>query len=231
MARVASVAPGPLPTQLRGKRVLLRPLVLGDFDAWRDVRQRNRNWLLKWEPKPPPGQPDDTESKPAFNARCGAREREWQLGTGYGFGIFVGGAGNPIPGAGWALAGEINLSGVQRGPFQNTYVGYWIDEAQAGNGYVPESLVTVARFAFEDLRLHRLQVAIIPRNTASRRVAEKLELRDEGIAVRYLAINGRWEDHIRYALTAEEWAQRGQALVEEWIGPPPAPVLRLRQRG
>ena len=220
------MAPGPLPTQLRGKRVLLRPLVLGDFAAWGEVRQRNRNWLLKWEPKPPPGQPDDTESKPAFNARCGAREREWQLGTGYGFGIFVGGAG-----AQGTLAGEINLSGVQRGPFQNTYVGYWIDEAQAGNGYVPESLVTVARFAFEDLRLHRLQVAIIPRNTASRRVVEKLELRDEGIAVRYLAINGRWEDHIRYALTAEEWAERGQQLVEEWIGPPPAPVLRLRQRG
>lgn len=221
MARVAVVAPGPLPTQLRGRRVLLRPLVLSDFDAWREVRQRNRSWLLRWEPKPPPGQPDDTESKPAFNARCGAREREWQLGTGYGFGIFVGNA----------FAGEINLSGVQRGPFQNTYVGYWIDEAQAGKGYVPESLVTVSRFAFEDLRLHRLQVAIIPRNTASRRVVEKLELRDEGVAVRYLAINGKWEDHIRYALTAEEWAERGEELVAEWIGPPPAPMLRLRQRG
>ena len=216
------MAPGALSTQLRGRRVLLRPLVLSDFNAWREVRQRNRSWLLKWEPKPPPGQPDDTESKPAFNARCGAREREWQLGTGYGFGIFVDNG---------ALAGEINLSGVQRGPFQNTYVGYWIDEAQAGKGYVPESLVTVARFAFEELRLHRLQVAIIPRNLASRRVVEKLSLRDEGVAVRYLAINGRWEDHIRYALTAEEWAERGQELVDQWIGPPPAPVLRLRQRG
>ncbi len=220
VGRVPSVAPGPLPTELRGRRVVLRPLVLGDFDQWREVRQRNRDWLLRWEPKPPPGQPDDTESKPAFNARCGAREREWQLGTGYGFGIFVGGA----------LRGEINLSGVQRGPFQNAYVGYWMDEGQAGNGYVPEALVTVSRFAFEDLRLHRLQVAIIPRNRASRRVVEKLDLRDEGVAVRYLAINGRWEDHIRYALTAEEWAERGQEMVDEWIGPPPAPVLRLRQR-
>ena len=230
MARVPIVAPGLLPTELHGRRVLLRPLVLSDFDAWREVRQRNRDWLTKWEPKPPPGQPDDTESKPAFNARCGAREREWQLGTGYGFGIFVDGARHSAPGAAWALAGEINLSGVQRGPFQNTYVGYWIDEAQAGNGYVPESLVTVSRFAFEDLRLHRIQVAIIPRNRASRRVAEKLGLRDEGVAVRYLAINGRWEDHIRYAMTAEEWAERGQELVDEWVGPPPAPILRLRGR-
>ncbi len=213
------MAPGPLPTQLHGKRVVLRPLVLGDFPAWREVRQRNRDWLTRWEPKPPPGQPDDTESKPAFNARCGAREREWQLGTGYGVGIFVGGA----------FAGEINLSGVQRGPFQNTYVGYWIDEAQAGNGYVPESLVTVARFAFEDLRLHRLQVAIIPRNRASRRVVEKLGLRNEGVAVRYLAINGVWEDHVRYAITAEEWVERRDELVARW-GPEPAP-LRLRHPG
>ncbi len=225
------MAPGLLPTQLHGRRVVLRPLVIGDFDAWREVRQRNRAWLTKWEPKPPPGQPDDTESKPAFNARCGAREREWQLGTGYGFGIFVDDTVDPAQGSAWSLAGEINLSGVQRGPFQNTYVGYWMDEARAGRGYVPESLVTVSRFAFEDLRLHRVQVAIIPRNRASRRVVEKLGLRDEGTAVRYLAINGRWEDHIRYAMTAEEWAERGQELVEEWIGPPAPPILRLRQRG
>ena len=208
-------------TRLIGRRVVLRPLDVRDFDSWREVRRRNVDWLTRWEPRRIPGQADVVENRDAFAARCSARAREWQLGTGYGFGIFVHGA----------LAGEINLSGVQRGPFQNTYVGYWIDEAQAGNGYVPESLVTVARFAFEDLRLHRLQVAIIPRNRASRRVVEKLGLRDEGVAVRYLAINGRWEDHIRYALTAEEWAERGQELVDHWIGPPPAPVLRLRQRG
>lgn len=210
---------GPLPTELHGRRVLLRPLTPNEFPEWREVRQRNRDWLLKWEPKPPPGQPDDTESKPAFNARCGAREREWQLGTGYGFGIFVSGR----------FAGEINLSGVQRGPFQNAYVGYWIDEAQAGRGHVPESLVVAARFAFEDLALHRLQVAIIPRNRASRRVVEKLGLRSEGVAERYLAINGVWEDHIRYAITAEEWAERGHELLAQW-GPEPA-SMRLRHPG
>jgi [ribosomal protein S5]-alanine N-acetyltransferase len=210
---------GALPTELRGRRVLLRPLTPADFPDWREVRQRNRDWLLKWEPKPPPGQPDDTESKPAFNARCGAREREWQLGTGHGFGIFVDGR----------FAGEINVSAVQRGPFQNAYVGYWIDEARAGQGYVPESLVVVCGFAFEDLRLHRLQVAIIPRNRASRRVAEKLGLRNEGVAVRYLAINGVWEDHIRYAITAEEWVERRDELLGRW-GPEPEPV-RLRDRG
>jgi ribosomal-protein-alanine N-acetyltransferase len=73
------------------------------------------------------------------------------------------------------------------------------------------------RFAFDDLHLHRLQIAIIPRNRNSRRVVEKLELRDEGVAERYLEINGEWEDHVRYAITAEEWQERGEKLLREWI--------------
>src|SRR5206468_1980227 len=123
---------------------------------------------------------------------------ERQLGSAYGFGVFVEGR----------FAGEINISGIQRGPFQNAYVGYWIDEAMAGNSYTPEAVAVVCRFGFEDLALHRLQIAIIPRNKPSRRVMEKLDIRAEGIAVRYLEINGEWEDHVRYAITAEEWGVR-----------------------
>lgn len=194
-------------TTLFGRRVLLRPLVVTDFEAWREVRRRNVDWLTKWEPARVPGQPDVVEDKDAFAARCSARQRERQLGTGFGFGLFVQGE----------FAGEINLSSVQRGPFQSAYVGYWIDEKHAGNGFVPEGLVALARFVFEDLNLHRIQIAIIPRNHASRRVVEKLKIRDEGVALRYLEINGRWEDHIRYAMTAEEWWERRDELVAEWL--------------
>ncbi len=117
------------------------------------------------------------------------------------------------------FVGEINLSSVQRGPFQNAYVGYWIDEAAAGNGYIPEAFVVLCRFAFEDLALHRLQASIIPRNRASHRVAHKLGLRDEGTALRYLEINGVWEDHVRYAITAEDWDERRQAYEQQWLLP------------
>ena len=197
----------PAATVLRGRRVQLRPVELADFDGWREVRRRCADWLVKWEPAPPPGQTDITDNRQAFAARCGARRREWQLGTGYGFGIFVDDR----------FTGEINVNSVQRGPFQNAYVGYWIDQAQAGHGFIPEALVAVARFAFEDLALHRLQVAIIPRNRASRRVAEKLGLREEGVAVRYLEIDGVWEDHVRYAITVEEWIERREELLNAWV--------------
>lgn len=192
---------------LFGRRVLLRPLVAGDFEAWREVRRRNTDWLTRWEPARLQGQPDVVEDQDAFAVRCSARQRERQLGSGYGFGIFVDGA----------FAGEINLNSVQRGPFQSAYVGYWIDEKHAGQGYVPEALVLVTRFAFDELHLHRIQVAIIPRNAASRRVVEKLALREEGVALRYLEINGVWEDHVRYAMTAEEWDERADELLSAWV--------------
>jgi ribosomal-protein-alanine N-acetyltransferase len=197
---------------LRGRRVLLRALAVSDFEAWREVRTRSRDWLVKWEPRPLPGQADATQDRRVFAARCGARDRERQLGSGYGFGIFVGADHT-------CFAGEINLSSVQRGPYQNAYVGYWIDQAQAGHGYVPEAFVVLCRFAFDELGLHRLQASIIPRNRPSHRVAEKIGLRNEGTALRYLEINGVWEDHVRYAITAEDWEERREDYLRRWLNP------------
>ena len=192
---------------LYGKRVMLRSLQVSDFSEWNKVRLDNISWLTKWEPTRPPGMPDVINDRNAFGARCNARDRERHLGSGYGFGVFVKGK----------FCGEINLSSIQRGPFQSCYVGYWIDEGHAGNGYTPEALAVVLKYAFEDLDLHRVQVAIIPRNSSSRRVVEKLSLREEGIAERYLEINGKWEDHIRYAFTSEEWDHRKEEITERWI--------------
>jgi [ribosomal protein S5]-alanine N-acetyltransferase len=203
-------------TVLTGRRVTLRPLVAADFPAWQEVRRRNNDWLTPWEPARNPNLPDVVESGEAFAMRCSARERERQLGTGFGFGIFV--ADDERRGAGASrFCGEINLSSVQRGPFQSAYVGYWIDRDTAGRGLMPEAVVLVARFAFEQVHLHRIQISIIPRNYRSRRVVEKLKLRDEGIAQRYLEINGVWEDHIRYAVTIEEWQDRRDELTREWL--------------
>jgi ribosomal-protein-alanine N-acetyltransferase len=195
--------------RLYGRRVMLRPLAAADFPAFSEVRRRSEQWLTRWEPRRPPGTTDPAYDRDAFHLRCAARERERQLGSGQSFGIFVDGA----------FAGEINLNAIQRGPMQSAYIGYWIDEARAGRGYMPESVVVVCRHGFEDLALHRLQINIIPRNDNSRRVMEKLRVREEGVAVRYLEIDGVWEDHVRYAITAEEWEQRRDELVARWIAP------------
>ena len=194
---------------LFGRRVMLRSLTVADFPAWQEVRTRCGDWLTRWEPQRLVNQPDVVNNRDAFAIRCSARHRDREMGSGFGFGVFVDGA----------FRGEINVASIQRGPFQNAYIGYWIDEAVAGRGLMPEAVVVVARFAFEELGLHRLQVSIVPRNSASRRVVEKLGLRDEGTALRYLEINGVWEDHVRYAITSEEWSERRDALEQEWLFP------------
>lgn len=192
--------------RLNGPRVTLRVLGSDDYAAWHEVRVRCHDWLVPWEPRPA-GMPRPSEDRQSFAGRCATRDRDRQLGAAFGYGIFVG----------ERFAGEINLSSIQRGAFQNGYVGYWIDRDLAGYGYVPEACVVLFGFAFEQLGLHRLQVAIVPRNAASRSVARKLRLRGEGVACRYLEIDGRWEDHVRYAITAEEWAERRERYRREWL--------------
>lgn len=199
---------------LRGKRVTLRPLRAEDFPQWQEVRTRCEEWLVKWEPRRPPGSADIVLSRSAFAARCRARDRERQLGTAFGFGIFVDAR----------FCGEINLSGVQRGPFQCGSIGYWVDEACAGKGYVPEAVVVILRFAIEDLGLQRLEISIIPRNTPSRRVMEKLGVRNEGVAVGFLEINGVREDHVRFAMVSDDWMERRAGLLAAWVEPVSSPA-------
>lgn len=187
----------------------LRGLRAEDWDAWRAVRTRSRRWLEAWEPLPEPGSPDPVTDREAFRARCGAWERQRAFDTAYGFGIFL---------RRGEFIGEVSLGTVQRGPFQSAFIGYWVDEAHAGNGYVPEAVVLVLRFAFDELRLHRVEAVIVPRNDRSRRVAIKLGLRDEGVAERFLQIQGVWEDHVRYAITREEWDERREQLERAFLG-------------
>lgn len=193
--------------RLYGRRVVLRPLGPPDFSAWSAVRLRNEEWLLKWEPKRLPITPDPARDRTAFSTRCHARDRERLHGQSYAFGLLVDGS----------VVGEVNLNNVNRGPLQSATIGYWIDEQQAGRSYVPEGVVVVARYAFEELRLHRLEICIVPRNAPSRRVMDKLQIREEGTALRFLEINGTWEDHIRFGITSEEWDERRDELTSTWI--------------
>ena len=197
----------PAPIRLYGRRVTLRPLVPTDFADWSEVRRRNEAWLTPWEPRRPPAALDPSLNREAFLARCTARDRDAAAGLAYGFGVFVD----------HRLAGEVNLNHVVRGAMQSGTIGYWVDQARAGRGLIAESVVVVCAFAFEQLELHRLEICIVPRNRNSRRVMEKLAIREEGIALRFLEINGVWEDHVRYGFTVEEWTARRPELDATWL--------------
>ena len=104
-----------------------------------------------------------------------------------------------------AIAGSINLSQIFRGGFQNAYLGYYIGAPYTGRGYMTEALKLLLRYAFSELKLHRLEANIQPQNRASIALVKRAGFSREGFSRRYLKISGRWRDHDRWAIIAEDW--------------------------
>jgi [ribosomal protein S5]-alanine N-acetyltransferase len=98
------------------------------------------------------------------------------------------------------IIGDLACSNIVRGAFQSCHLGYKIDGAAINSGYMTEALARAIRFAFADMRLHRIEANIMPRNVRSIRVVEKLGFINEGMSRKYLKIAGVWEDHIHYVL-------------------------------
>nr|WP_281201113.1 GNAT family N-acetyltransferase [Orenia metallireducens] len=91
-----------------------------------------------------------------------------------------------------------------RGCFQSCYLGYHLDKEEVNNGYMTEALEEAINFLFEEFKLHRIEANIMPKNNPSLRVVQKLGFYNEGLAKKYLTINGKWEDHIHMVLLNEE---------------------------
>jgi ribosomal-protein-alanine N-acetyltransferase len=107
-----------------------------------------------------------------------------------------------------AIVGVYNLSEIVRGSFQSCYAGYYAHASHAGNGYMREGFELLLRHAFRGLGLHRVEANIQPENNASVALARGAGFRLEGLSKRYLKVGGRWRDHERWAITAEDWKER-----------------------
>lgn len=104
-----------------------------------------------------------------------------------------------------AILGFFNLSQIVRRSLQSAYLGYAIGKPYAGQGYMREGIALVLRHAFLDLRLHRIEANIQPENHASIALARGAGFSREGFSPRYLKIGGRWRDHERWAILADDW--------------------------
>jgi RimJ/RimL family protein N-acetyltransferase len=102
------------------------------------------------------------------------------------------------------LCGVMNLSEIVRGSFQSAYLGYYALNPHAGKGLMSAGLSLVLDLAFGELALHRLEANIQPKNQRSIELVKRAGFRCEGLSPRYLKIAGRWRDHERWAITAEE---------------------------
>lgn len=108
-----------------------------------------------------------------------------------------------------AIVGSVNLSQIFRKAFQNAYLGYLLFAGFTGNGYMTEAVDQILRFAFRTQKLHRIEANVQPQNAASIAVLKRNGFRKEGFSARYLKIGGRWRDHERWAIIAENWKPIG----------------------
>jgi len=102
------------------------------------------------------------------------------------------------------LVGVYTLSQIHHGSFRNAYLGYYAFLPHAGNGYMREGMTLLFRYAFGELRLHRLQANVQPENERSLALLRSTGWREEGYAPRYLKVGGRWRDHVLFATLAED---------------------------
>ena len=175
----------PLPSVV-GEGVILRTPQATDHTEWAALREQSRDFLTPWEPT----WPADDLSRSAFRRRIRRYAEDLRSDQSYAFLIFRSGDGR--------LVGGLTLANVRRGVAQAGSLGYWMGLPYTRNGYMTAAVRAVVPFAFGTLRLHRLEAACIPTNTASIRLLENTGFVREGYAREYLCINGIWQDHLLY---------------------------------
>ena len=180
------------PFRLVGEQVFLRPPERADYEEWASLRARSRNFLSPWEPSWPP----DALSRTSFRARLTRYAEDWRTDQGYNFFIFR---------ADEMLAGGVGLSNLRRGVAETASLGYWIGEPFARQRLMSAALPLVLDFAFGRLRLHRVEAACLPSNVPSRSVLLRTGFQEEGYARKYLLIDGKWQDHLLFAMLREDW--------------------------
>lgn len=105
------------------------------------------------------------------------------------------------------LIGNICLSNIIMGNFRSCYMGYKLDCDEINKGYMTEAIKKVVEIMFNEYGLHRIEVNVMPRNIRSLKVMKKLNFEEEGYSRRYLEINGKWEDHVHFAIYEDSFNQ------------------------
>jgi len=181
----------PRPATITGPRVYLRPPSIDDAAAFLAAVRASRALHGPWT------RPPHTRARyDAFVRRFGDDD-EGSANAGY----------LVLRREDHALVGVFNFSEIVRGAFRSTYLGYMGFLPHAGNGYMTEGMALALDVAFRKLGLHRVEVNIQPTNGRSLALARRIGFVREGYSRRYVKIAGRWRDHERHAMLAEDWAK------------------------
>lgn len=198
---------GGWPVTLRSGAVVLRPLRCSDEDDWIVLRQRNQDWLARWEATRPPGSP---EKAPTFTQMVRRNQRRarhgeilpWALVWDDGWPDHP--VRNPYE---LPITGQVTVFDISYGAALSCSVGYWISADHAGRGAVPTAVAMTCDHCFGALGMHRIEICVRPENVKSLRVVEKIGMTEEGLRHQYLHIDGSWRDHRVFRMFPDDHPQ------------------------
>lgn len=209
----------PLPNRVESARLLLRQVRL--LDA-REIAELHTDAYAKhlgpWSPQPMPHENMAEAIADFENFTLLALER-WEEDLDYRFAVVLKHAapsGSTSRGEGESknsIIGLIGITNIIRGVSRAGFLGYWTGAEHINKGYATEATVLAMQFAFESLRLHRVNLWIAEDNAPSLRIVEKLGLRYEGTVIKALFLGGEWKDTKSYGIVVDEWQSRREDLM------------------
>jgi RimJ/RimL family protein N-acetyltransferase len=182
---------------VRGERMLLRPLAIGDADAL--LAYRSREDVCRYVPFEPMSRDDILERIAGPWARTELTDEGQSLTLGAQVGAQVGETSE--------LAGDVVLFWHSRA-HAGGELGYVFNPALGGRGYATEAANVMLRLGFSGLGLHRIVARIDERNEASVRLARRLGMRQEARLVSNELFKGEWSTELDFAMLADEWYAR-----------------------
>ncbi len=170
--------------------LLIRPLEATDRDAVYAAVTESIAEISPWLPWCHPGYAPAETAQHIESTRVA-----WVQESHFGFGIF--------DAAGATYFGNISVNHIVR---QNRLanMGYWVRTSATRRGIASGAVKLAAQFAFQDLGLTRIEIAAIPENTASRRVAEKAGAKLEAIVRSRIVMHGQAYPAALYSLLPED---------------------------
>lgn len=154
---------------------------------------KNKNFLEPYVPK----RDDSFYTLEYQEAIIENNIKQWSEKKGYCFYIFDINTND--------LIGMINLSNIIRGVFHSCFLGYSLDKDYINKGIMSVVVREIVDFAFEELNLHRIEANVMPKNISSIKVLKNNNFEEEGLAKKYLCINGNWEDHLHFSIINENF--------------------------
>ncbi|GAA0079098.1 GNAT family protein [Clostridium sp. CTA-5] len=175
--------------ELQGDNIVLRNLTPGNAEDLLDYYIRNKEHLAPFEP---------TRDNNFYTLECqrnllNESYRQFLNGSCIEVGIFKDDK----------FIGKLKLSSIVCGIFKSGILGYSIDKAEEGKGYMKEAVNMFLKYIFDEEGLHRIEASALVDNERSKGVLKKSGFKELGLNEKYLLIDGKWKDHLTYYILKE----------------------------